>query len=164
MKFNPFQWQEVQPLEVLDMESGQLHIRASSDKCAVYVECEGVEVLAGYGSEINVSIAQPFRAHVVAEDGVRAFVKSPVTEPVKTRGEVYTNIDRMPNESGNMLEVMREVRKFKLEQAAYMRQARAERHKLEAARRSNMKPDPEPEPQPEPQPDPEPDSEPDGSE
>jgi hypothetical protein len=45
-------------------------------------------------------------------------------------GEVFTNLDRMPMESGTVAEVTREMRRFKLEQAGMLREMRAERAKL----------------------------------
>lgn len=133
MKFDIFSWQEVKSNEQIQARKGILRVRASAP-VALYVEAEGYEVLAGVGltHEIDLSEAVTWRAE--APEGTRVFWQPPAVTSFVCEGEVFTNIDRMPHESGQVAEVTRALRMFELERRRALQEIRAERDALEAAR------------------------------
>lgn len=147
MKFDPFIWQEVEADETYESKTGHVRIMCSAP-ANLYVEAQGVEVLAGFGQEIKIETREVIRFRIEAPKGTRCFVESPPDRSIKVIGEVFTNLDRMPMESGSVAEVTREMRRFKLEQAGMLREMRAERHKLNRERAHmekarSSRPDPE---------------------
>lgn len=133
MKFDIFSWQEVKPNEEIQARKGVLRVRASAP-VALYVQADGYEVLAGVGltHEVDLSEAVIWRAE--APKGTRVFWQPPAVTSVRCEGEVYTNIDRMPHESGQVAEVTRALRMFELQRRQALREIRAERDALLAAR------------------------------
>lgn len=135
MRFDPFSWLEVKPNEWHDTVSGQIEVRCSPEQ-AIFVRCmsedgEICEALVGYGSR-KVEIARPF-SFVVSGKG-RAFLRRRRDLVFEASGEVYTNLDRQPLESGSMLELQMMMRRFRLEQQAARDQLRAEHAALLAER------------------------------
>lgn len=123
MKFDPFTWQEVKANEKTQIK-GQLRVRCSSE-APLYIEAEGVEVLAGVGHTFDLELAETVTWRVDAPVGVRVFYHRPHATSHKFEGERWTNIDRMPDESGSMAEVLRARRQFELERRAFLKEMRA---------------------------------------
>lgn len=160
-KFNPLDWKEVTYGENLEITSGLVHVRAAQP-VAVFVEVEGVEALAGVGTEIKATFEVDVRVRVtpVGEHDAPCFLYERYQEPVEKRDLVFTNADRMPMQSGTLLEVQREVRKFQLEQRAMLDRIRSERRKLRDLETRKPASDPTPEPVEDPAPADEPAAEP----
>lgn len=133
MKFDIFSWQEVQPNEENQARKGILRVRASAP-VALYVQAEGYEVLAGVGLSHEVDLSEAVTWRAEAPEGTRVFWQPPAVTTYVCDGEVYTNIDRMPHESGQVAEVTRALRMFELQRREALREIRAERDALEAAR------------------------------
>jgi hypothetical protein len=101
MKFNMFSFKEVKANEKIPFRKGRLWLRLSAP-AALYLESEGVEVLAGIAPEFDLDLAEPGAFTVAGEDGLRVFLFVPDPTSVRASGEVFTNIDRLPDESGNL--------------------------------------------------------------
>lgn len=123
MKFDPFTWQEVKANEKTQIK-GQLRVRISAP-APLYIEAEGVEVLAGVGHTFDLELAETVIWRVDAPVGVRVFYHRAHSSSHKFEGERWTNIDRMPDESGSMAEVLRARRQFELERRAFLKEMRA---------------------------------------
>ncbi|VDC31836.1 hypothetical protein [Pseudogemmobacter humi] len=134
MKFDPFSWNEVKTNEKISIKKGWLRLRLSAP-CPLYVEAEGCEALVGVETSFDVELSEAVSFCVAAPKGVRAFLHVPPGTVFEPQGEVYTNIDRMPDESGNVLEVRRAMRQLELERRAMLRSIRAERDASLAALR-----------------------------
>lgn len=149
MKFDVFKWQEIDVSSVYEIQSGKVHVMCSKPS-AVFGTVEGYEVLLGVGTEIRLDIAAlSVEIKIQAPAGTRAFVNSPTVAVLVDDGEVFTNIDRQPMESGTMLEIRKAMRQFQMEQMNLRRELRAERHALERAkgvRAAETAPDGEAEP------------------
>ncbi|MBL4917254.1 hypothetical protein [Szabonella alba] len=159
MKFNPLNWSEVKPNEKIETGKGILRLRASQT-AALYIEAQGVEALYGLGADFDVEVSEAVAFRVDAPKGTRVFHYRPGNTSFEPTGEVYTNIDRMPDESGTLAEVLRARRVFELEQRAMLREMRAETAKqlklLKAQNKASLvEPSPAPAPADPPAPDPE---------
>jgi len=153
MKIDLFKWQEVDPLKTYEITSGKVHVMCSKDT-AVFVAVEGYEILAGVGTDIRAEMNTPLiNVSFQAPKGARVFIYEPTLTPLTEHGEIFTNIDRQPMESGSVLEVRKAVRQLALDQMHTRRALRAEREALERERKAREKP-PEPESVPEPAPEP----------
>lgn len=126
MKFDPYCWLEVKPNEALEIPKGVLRLRASAP-VALYASAQGYEVLVGYGATFEVEFAEAVKIRVDAAKGVRLFRYHPLSTTVHADGEVFTNIDRMPDESGSVAEVLRARRMFEFERRNMLAEIRAER-------------------------------------
>lgn len=151
MKFNPLEWSPVR--EIFEAPSGVVQLRSAAP-FGVTVEAEGVEAASGYAAHHRLALPGPARVTVTATAPV--FRKDQPTRVYRCEGEVFTNIDRLPQESGTVAEVTKAMRLWKLEQRALMRQIREERASFEAARAKAdddqvVETEPEPEPEPAPQ-------------
>src|SRR5690625_3539203 len=115
MRLNPEDWHEVEVGVRYECASGVLHVRASED-IAVYVLTEdGLEVLGDSGRDIRIQLRRPFSWLVESPTAsARMFVFAPEVEIYEPSGEVFTNLERRPHESGAVLEVRRAVREFQL--------------------------------------------------
>lgn len=122
MKFDPYSWKEVKPNEEIKIRKGRLQLRCSAPS-PLFVSIEGVQALAGYGTSFDVQIAEAATVNL-ANAEARVFMYDPESTAVRYEGEVYTNIDRMPHESGMLAEVTRARRMFQLEQRAALREMR----------------------------------------
>lgn len=129
MKFNPLEWSPVH--ETFEAPSGVVHLQSSAP-FGVTIEAEGVEAAAGYAAQHRLALPGPARVTVTATAPV--YRKDQPSRVYRPEGEVFTNIDRMPQESGTVAEVTKAMRLWKLEQRALMRQIREERAALDAAR------------------------------
>ena len=123
MKFDPLTWNEVPTNETFNIGKGVVRLRASAP-VPFYVEIHGVEALADYGTNVEIEVSEAARAKVIAPKGVRVFVYSPMPTATQAQGEVFTNIDRMPSESGPMAEVTRALRALEIERRSALRDIR----------------------------------------
>lgn len=146
MKFDLFSWAEVKANEEIQTGKGILRVRASAP-VALYVQAEGYEVLAGVGTSHEVDLSEAVTWRADAPEGTRIFWQPPALTSHRCEGEVFTNIERMPHESGQMQEVTRALRMFELERRQALREIRAERQALEASRAA-AQPDPQGDPAP----------------
>lgn len=156
MKFDVFKWQEVKPNEEHKAPQGRLHLMCS-EVAKVYVSAQGVEVLAQVGHETDIQSKEALTYRVEAPEGARVFVEVNRSVNNNTTGEVFTNMDRTPSESGTMLEVQRALRLFHLEQKTLRREIDSERQSLQRLRKTRepevvIQPEPDPDPEPEPEP------------
>lgn len=144
--------------EVLDHEKDQptpqggLQLRVSDPDAAIYITGHGVEVLAGIGS-CDCVFSQDAEAtfRVEAKKGARSFLTLAPRQLYEPHGERFTNMDRMPSESGTMNEITRALREFKLQQAEVLREVKAQKRDLDLKRaksESDQKPDVQDEPTP----------------
>lgn len=115
MKFDPTKWQEIKPNEAYQNKTGRLSVMCSETTAALYVTAQGLEALAGVGAKIDVASVEAETFKVTASDDARVFVYLPHRAPYAPVGEVFTNLDRKPMESGSVLEVTRAIRAFKIE-------------------------------------------------
>lgn len=134
MKFDVFSWDEVKPNVKIEVGKGPLRLQCSA-QTALYVEAEGVEALAGLSAAHHIEVAEEVTIRLeTAAKGVRCFLFRPATTTaVEPHGEVYTNIDRMSDESGTMAEITKARRQFELERRAILREMKVEHAKLRAA-------------------------------
>lgn len=139
MKFDPFAWDEVNTNAENESRKGKLQLRSSAP-VALYITAQGYEVLAGYGTSFDLDLAETFSFRIEAGKGVRAFRHNPTPSSVVAVGEIYTNPDRMPHESGSMAEVLRARRMLEIERRSMMAEMRQEF----AAMRAASAPAPEP--------------------
>lgn len=124
-KFDVFSWEEVQTNEKIQVAKGRLRLRLSQP-APVYIEAEGFEVLAGFASDFDLEISEAVSFRVEAPECVRAFRYSPFPTSVVAEGEVFTNIDRMPHESGMLAEVTRARRMLEMEKRQMLAEIRRE--------------------------------------
>lgn len=133
MKFDPFKWNEVKPNEEFEIPPGRLCVM-SSEIAKVYVTAEGYEVLAGVGYKVEITTKAKMTAKIDAPKGARCFYESPPAVNYSPKGEVFSNADRKPLESGTVLEVTKALRQFRLERQVIMGELKAEQRKLLALR------------------------------
>lgn len=141
MKFDLFSWQEIEPGTKYETAKGRIQIKASKE-VALYASAEGVDVLVGVGTSISVEFVQKVDYWVEGPAKTRVFTHAPGKLFHRPVGEVYTNADRMPDESGAVAEVRKALRAFKLEQREIRREAAEERQRNKPKR--NPETDPEP--------------------
>lgn len=122
MKFDPFNWQEEKANAKIKVGKGRVRLHVSAP-APVYFEAEGVEALVGVGTAFDFTVSEPGFVTVAAE-GVRVFRLGEPMTAFEAEGEVFTNIDRQPMESGMLADVLRAKRAFELERRAFMRELR----------------------------------------
>ncbi|SEH91223.1 hypothetical protein [Paracoccus alkenifer] len=133
MKLDPFAWSEVNLNEKIQAGKGILRVRCSAP-APLYVEAEGYEVLAEVGTSFEIDLSEAVTWRVDAPKGARIFWMPPPVTSHRPYGEVYTNIDRMPHESGQLAEVTRAMRMLELERRSVLKEIRSEAAALRAAR------------------------------
>jgi len=124
MKFDVFNWLEVAANQTHNCPEGRLRLRFSQP-CALYVEAEGYEALAGVATDFNLEVPQGVDYRIDGPPGVRCFVESIPGASHEPEGEVFTNQDRRPHESGAVLEVKRALREMQIEHQRMLREARS---------------------------------------
>ena len=151
MKINPLEWSEVH--ETTFPAEGVLLLR-SSQPFALSVESYGVSVAVGPETAHRIPLPEASQVTIVG-GAAKVYRKSPPSRVVHMTGEKFTNIDRLPTESGTMLEVTKALRMLKLEERAMVRRIREERDLALAATKAKqaevsevIEPDPDPEPDP----------------
>jgi len=129
MKFDLFRWHEVKPNDKIQAPKGFLRLRLSQAS-PVYLEAEGYEVLLGVSSSFDVELSQAVTFRAEAPSKTRVFFERGFGSSVEQSGEVFTNIDRMVDESGTVSEITRAMRMFELERRATLKEIRQERASL----------------------------------
>lgn len=124
-KFDPLSWKEVKTNETLQAPKGRLLMRLSSP-CPVYASTQGYQALIGFAAEIDATFSEPCEVEVAAPKGVRAFVYEPEGASFVALTETFTNIDRMPQESGTVAEVTRARRQLEIERRSMIADIRKE--------------------------------------
>lgn len=141
MRFNAYDWKEVKPNAKIKAPQGRLRLRASKPS-AFFVTIEGVEALAGCGHEIDITAQGRVMFFVEAPEGTRVFMEEPGVHKTKPSGEVFTNLDRKPMESGSVQAVRQAMRELQLMQMQHRKEmaveARAIRAQREAAKSEKM--------------------------
>lgn len=138
MKFDPFSWTEVKTNEEIQHPKGRLLLRISQT-CPLYITAQGVEALAGVSTEFEVDVSEEVTFRIDAPKAARAFIFEAEPTSIEYDGEVFTNIDRMPSESGSVAEVTRALRMLEFNRRAMLREIREERDStLEAVRAERM--------------------------
>lgn len=146
MKFDPFSWHEVKTNEAFHVSKGMLRLRCSAP-CSLFLEAEGHEVCFGQAAFFEVEISQGMMARLEAPKGCRVFLHRPFSTSIEARGEVFTNIDRQPLESGSVYEVQKALRMLELEKRSALKAIRSERNALLADRAKQMEAKPEAKPE-----------------
>ncbi|AXH75896.1 MAG: hypothetical protein [Microviridae sp.] len=124
MRFDLFKWHEVKPNEVHNSPSGRLQIMCS-EKANLYISAHGYEVLAGFGQEIDVTIAEKVSYRVETAKSCRVFVYRPASINMETSGEIFTNIDRIQEEGGSLSAIRQEIRRFEIMKSDEMAKMKA---------------------------------------
>lgn len=143
MKFDPNCWQEVKANEQIQFGKGVLRLRASVPAPLYITTQGGHEALCAVATAFDVELSEEVSFRVEGAKGTRVFLFKPLPTFCQPKGEVFTNIDRMPDESGQMLEVRKALRQLEIERRATLREIRAERERLLAVRAPASEPEPE---------------------
>jgi hypothetical protein len=123
MKLNPLEWNQVD--ETTFQAQGLLLLR-SSQPFAFTVETFGMEVAVGPASYHEIPL--PDAAKVTLLGGkAKIYRKTPPPRLVVSNEETFTNIDRLPHESGTMMEVTKALRLMRIEERATIRRIREQR-------------------------------------
>jgi hypothetical protein len=137
MKFDLYHWREVNPNEQVQFSTGKVQVMCSCE-APLYLEADGVEVLAGVGTSHNLTTAQVCKGRVEAPKGSRVFVYQGHAASVRPIGEKFTSADLMPLEGEHTLAIKRALREFQMERLADRREraaeSRARKREREAAR------------------------------
>lgn len=141
MKFDPLYWNEVANNGENQSPKGVLRVRCSQPS-PLYVSSHGVEALAGHGTAFDLEVSEAVTWRLDGVEGTRVFAYAPPSTSMQASGEVFTNIDRMPDESGQLMEVRKALREFELQRRSALRQIREEAHALELARQQAQTPPP----------------------
>lgn len=128
MKLNPLEWNQVD--ETTFKAQGLLLLR-SAEPFALAIETLGVEVCVGAACEHRIPLSEPSKVTLVGGES-RVYRKEPPPRLVVSNEETFTNIDRLPQESGTMLEVTKALRLMRLEERAMVRRIREEREITDA--------------------------------
>ena len=123
MKFDPLSWQEIKVGTKYETEKGRVHVKATTP-LSLFVSIEGVEALVETGTDLRVELAQEMEYWLEGPAKTRCFVHAPGKLYYKPVGEVFTNADRLPDESGAMQEVRKALRAMKLENREILRNMR----------------------------------------
>lgn len=126
MKFDVFSWDEVKTNAENQSAKGVLRLFVSAP-APLYITAQGVESLAGYGAEHTVEVSEEVTFRVEAPKGVRCFKHRAFAETAfEAEGETFTNIDRMPHESGLLADVTRARRMLEVEKRQMLADIRRE--------------------------------------
>lgn len=138
-KFSPFDWKELKDVsKTRRPHGGRVWLRATQEvACFVQAVDENGEVfetLLAVAKEIDALIPDGMVYYVECPDGVRVWAYQP--QPFVQQPDVmaFTNADRMPHESGNVLAVTAGLRQLELARRAALRDITFERRELERAR------------------------------
>lgn len=134
MKFDLFAWSEVAaPEKWHPCADGRLRLRFS-EPGAVFCRCQGYEVLAGYGTDFDLTFAEILEYRCSLPKGGRVFGRFPGGTGAESTGEVYTNADRSLDQSGTYFEVRRALREQQIAQHVQLGEMRAATRALKLAR------------------------------
>lgn len=153
MKLNPLEWSQIENGKQIQAPSGVVQLRGSAP-FAVLVSALGVETVQFVAAQTRLRLPEAATFKVIpSQEGLVVFMKDTRSRVVRMTGEKFTNIDRLPQESGTMLEVTRALRLMKLEERAMVRRIREERAAAEEViERAKPKAPEEAEPPKEPEP------------
>lgn len=135
VNFNPDVWLEVSNEEEFEVPAGRLQVRVSAPS-ALYLVASGAPVLAGVDTSFDLRLAEHSRGVVIGQSGIRIFVltdpdASALTIHEDEDAEVFTNIDRMPSETGVMAEVLRATRQLELKKREMLAEMRELQEQLD---------------------------------
>lgn len=128
MKINPLEWNEIN--ETTFKAQGLLLLR-STEPFGLSIETMGVEVAVGAETSHRIPLAEVSKVTIVGGKA-KVYRKTPPPRFVVSNEETFTSIDRLPQESGTMLEVTKAIRLMKLEERAMIRRIREEREITDA--------------------------------
>ena len=140
MKINPLEWNEV---DETTFEAQGLLLLRSAAPFALSIETFGVAVAVGAATSHRVPLPEVAKVTLVGGEA-KVYRKDPPPRFVVSNQETFTNIDRLPQESGTMLEVTKALRLMKLEERAIVRRIREEReitNAVLAARKAEENPE-----------------------
>lgn len=134
-KMNPFDFTETKTNEEIQFPQGRLWLRLSQ-AAPIYVTLDGVETLVsqGHDTEVDLKLSQDGTFRIDAEGPCRAFIYNPHKVVFEPAGEIFTNTERMPHESGTVAEINGALRRFKLEQRIMLKEIQEQRAQLDAGR------------------------------
>lgn len=115
MKFDITNWSEANAGENIAFAAGRIIMKASMP-AKFYVQALGLEILATVGHEIDIDISMPTAVRVSAPKGCRTFYYDPAPNWMEPSGDVLTNVERTPLESGAMMEVRKALRLHSIKQ------------------------------------------------
>lgn len=147
MKFDPNCWQEVKSNEQIQIGKGVLRLRSSAPAPLYITTQGGHEALYAFDTSFDVELSEEVSFRIEGAKGTRVFLFKPLPTFCQPKGEVFTNIDRMTHESGQVLEVRKALRQLEIERRSTLREIRAERDRVLAARALAPAREPEPEPE-----------------
>lgn len=139
MKFDVFNWVELDPSRRYVSAAGRLRLKLDRP-AAVYVSCQGVQALLGFGTEFDYKIGEEYEVEIKGPAALRVFAWEGEKAFHEAEGEVFSNVDRRPLESGSVLEVTAALRQMKLAHREMMRDLQTARQ----AARPAAAPAPEP--------------------
>lgn len=123
MKFNPYNWNEVKHDQTINVEKGRVQLRLSKP-AAVYVTAQGYQTLVGHGTTFDFEVTEEVSVNIEASASTRWFIYQPGQTAKPAEGTVFTNIDRMIQESGTITEVKRALRQLEIERRSALREIR----------------------------------------
>ncbi|AYP28749.1 MAG: hypothetical protein [Microviridae sp.] len=160
MKLDVFKWEEMDLSRSYLLQTGVVHVRASC-RVAVFVTQLGHRVLVGGGYEVKATVsgACSVEAIPIEKNALEpaVFLFNPLRTANAIDGEIFTNAERKPLESGSVLAVTKALRQFQLERKNALQEIRRETANLKKAR--SLEPSPVAKPVPAPQPAPSPETE-----
>lgn len=115
MKFNVEQWEGFSTKNPFLVMRGLLHIRTTDPGAKLFASnAEGETVLVGMGCDIKLRTRDTMLCSLETKEK-EAYRYAPKPKAKDPEGEVYTNADRQPLESGTLLEVRKAARQAQLE-------------------------------------------------
>lgn len=132
MRFDVFAWSAIDHKDTFVSETGSVHLMCDKEM-AVFVSVEGYEVLLGVGKELKRTFQAKGVVRIEAPKTASVYLYEPAKKVVDKRREVFTNIDRKPNESGSVDEVRKLLRKMQVDEWI-----KRENHKASAAKRKAL--------------------------
>lgn len=138
-KFNPFDWQEIhQDGQIRKTVGGRVFLRASKPVAlyAIAVDEDGevFETLAQLGETVDVILPEGVSWTYECEGRVFLYSPSPfIQQPDEL---AFTNADRLPHESGNVLAVTAGLRQLEIAKRQMLREITAARVELARERRN----------------------------
>nr|CRY97224.1 hypothetical protein [uncultured prokaryote] len=132
MKFDFSSWVEFDGQ--IEITSGLVQVLCTGP-ASFFIGVEDSETLAGSGSSFRARVSFPVMLRVACLKGVRSFYFNPVRLISRPFGEVFTNLDQRPVESGTVAEIRKTLRLFEIKQAHLRREISIERMALQQSRK-----------------------------
>lgn len=108
MKFSATNWTEIDGNQ-LSVNNGRVYLR-SSKPAVFYVTQSGVQAIAGFGHEVDITLTGPAIVHVEAPASSRLFQFTPFQMSLPDEQARFTNVDRTPLDEHANSAVMRLIR------------------------------------------------------